>query len=106
MQQSLRHLDTAFKSFFTNEKIGFPKFKSRKNKKSYTTICVNNNISVENGFLKLPKIEFVKIKQYRQIPEDYKIKSVTLSQIPRGKYYASILCEYESQVQTTELKDF
>lgn len=31
---------------------------------------------------------------------------MTLSQIPRGKYYASILCEYESQVQTTELKDF
>ena len=46
LQQSLRHLDTAFQNFFTNKKIGFPKFKSKKNKKSYTTICVNNNISV------------------------------------------------------------
>ena len=106
LQQSLRHLDTAFQNFFTNKKIGFPKFKSKKNKKSYTTICVNNNISVENGFLKLPKIGFVKMKQHRQIPEDYKIKSVTVSQTPSGKYYASILCEYENQVQTAELKDF
>ena len=106
LQQSLRHLDTAFQNFFTNKKIGFPKFKSKKNKKSYTTICVNNNISVENGFLKLPKIGLVKMKQHRQIPEDYKIKSVTVSQTPSGKYYASILCEYENQVQTAELKDF
>lgn len=106
LQQSLRHLDTAFQNFFTNKKIGFPKFKSKKNKKSYTTICVNNNISVENGFLKLPKIGLVKMKQHRQIPEDYKIKSVTVSQTPSGKYYASILCEYENQVQTAELKNF
>ena len=106
LQQSLRHLDTAFQNFFINKNIGFPKFKSKKNKKSYTTICVNNNISVENGFLKLPKIGFVKMKQHRQIPEDYKIKAATVSQTPSGKYYASILCEYENQVQTAELKDF
>ena len=32
LQQALRHLDTAFQNFFRDKKIGFPKFKSRKNK--------------------------------------------------------------------------
>ena len=42
LQQSLRHLDTAFQNFFKQPKTGFPKFKSKKqNKKSYSTICIN-----------------------------------------------------------------
>ena len=50
LQQSLRHLDTAFQNFFKNQKTGFPKFKSKKNNNnSYSTICVNNNIKLENG---------------------------------------------------------
>ena len=32
LQQTLRHLDMAFQNFFRDKKIGFPKFKSRKNK--------------------------------------------------------------------------
>ena len=45
LQQSLRHLDTAFQNFFKNSKTGFPKFKSKKNHNNrYTTVCVNNNI--------------------------------------------------------------
>ncbi len=104
LQQSLRHLDTAFQNFFSQPKMGFPKFKSKhRNKKSYTTVCINNNISVENGFLKLPKTGLVKMNQHRRIPSDYIIKSVTISQTPSGKYYASILCEYENQVQEKEI---
>ena len=102
------NLQKAFTNFFTNPKSGFPKFKSKhKNRKSYTTNNQKGSITLENGYLKLPKIvDLIKVKQHRQIPEDYKIKSVTVSQIPSGKYYASILCEYENQVQTAELKDF
>ena len=102
------NLQKAFTNFFTNPKSGFPKFKSKhKNRKSYTTNNQKGSITLENGYLKLPKIvDFIKVKQHRQIPEDYKIKSVTVSQTPSGKYYASILCEYENQVQTAELKDF
>lgn len=107
LQQSLRHLDTAFQNFFKQPKTGFPRFKSKKrSKNSYSTVCINGNITISNGYLKLPKIGQVRLKQHRQIPEDYKIKSVTVSQTPSGKYYASILCEYENQVQTAELKDF
>ena len=37
---------------------------------------------------------------------EYRLKSVTVSQTPSGKYYASILFEYEYQVQEKELQKF
>ena len=101
------NLQTAYNSFFRNSKIGFPKFKSKKsNRRSYTTNCVNGNISIDNGFLKLPKVGLVKLKQHRLILSNYKLKSVTISQTPSGKYYASVLFEYENQIQEQELHDF
>ena len=101
------NLQTAYNSFFRNPKIGFPKFKSKKsNRRSYTTNCVNGNISIDNGFLKLPKVGLVKLKQHRLILSNYKLKSVTISQTPSGKYYASVLFEYENQIQEQELHDF
>lgn len=106
LQQSLRHLETAFQNFFTRPRTGFPKFKSRKNKKSYTTICISNNIMLRDDSLKLPKIGLVKVKQHRSIPEDHVLKSVTVSQSASGKYYASILFEYENQVPEQELHSF
>lgn len=107
LQQALRHLDTAFQNFFKKRKTGFPKFKSKKNNNnSYTTVCVNNNIKLENGIVALPKIGKVKVRQHRNIPDNYILKSVTVSQTPSGKYYASILFEYENQVQKTEPQKF
>ena len=101
------NLQTAYNSFFRNTKIGFPKFKSKKsNRRSYTTNCVNGNISIDNGFLKLPKVGLVKLKQHRLILSNYKLKSVTISQTPSGKYYASVLFEYKNQIQEQELHDF
>ena len=101
------NLQTAYNNFFRNPKIGFPKFKSKKsNRRSYTTNCVNGNISIDNGFLKLPKVGLVKLKQHRLILPNYKLKSVTISQTPSGKYYASVLFEYENQIQEQELHDF
>lgn len=94
------NLQTAYNNFFKSPKVGFPKFKSKKsNRKSYTTNRVDNNIFIADGRIRLPKVGFVKIKQHRNIPVDYKLKSVTVSQTPSGKYYASVLFEYENQVQ-------
>ncbi len=101
------NLQRAYNNFFNRPEAGFPKFKSRhKSKKSYTTNCVNGNIKIENGCLQLPKIGLVKLKQHRQIPENYKLKSVTISQTSSGKYYASILFEYKNQVQEQFLQNF
>lgn len=101
------NLQTAYNNFFRSPKVGFPKFKSKKNNHhSYTTNCVNGNIKLENGYLVLPKAKAVKIKQHRQIPQDYKLKSVTVSRTPSGKYYASVLFEYEIQVKQIEPATF
>ena len=100
------NLQTAFKNFFKSlGKVGYPKFKSKhKDKASYTTSNVNGVIRIiDNKHIKLPKIPKLRIKMHRQIPNDYKIKSVTITRIPSGKYYISILTEYENQVPVIEL---
>ncbi|MDR4223152.1 IS200/IS605 family element transposase accessory protein TnpB [Heyndrickxia coagulans DSM 1 = ATCC 7050] len=90
------NLQTAYKNFFEGN-ADFPKFKNRKAKQSYTTNMVNGNIKLENGHIKLPKIKKpIKMKQHREIPADYKIKSCTISKTKTGKYYISILTEYEN----------
>ena len=89
-------LQAAYRNFLRDKSIGFPKFRSKKsNRKSYTTNLINGNISIKDGFLKLPKVGRVRVKQHRAIPGQHIIKSVTVSQGPSGKYYASILTEYE-----------
>jgi len=80
-------------------KSGKPKFVSKeKERKSYTTNMVNNNIRIEGKHLILPKMGKLKIVQHREIPEDYRIKSVTFKRNPSGTYYVSILCEYDEPV--------
>lgn len=104
LQQALRHLDTAFQNFFRDKKVGHPKFKSKKHHHySYSTVCVNNNIRIENNVLTLPKIGRVRMKQHRVIPEGCTLKSVTVSQTPAGKYFASIQFDFEANIQPVEL---
>lgn len=98
------NLQTAYNNFFRSPKVGFPKFKSKKKHHySYTTNSLKGSIFIVNNCIKLPKLGFVKIKQHRQIPSNQKIKSVTLSQNPSGKYYISILVEYEYTPPIKEL---
>ena len=94
------NLQTAYTNFFRDKRIGFPKFKSKhKDKNSYTTNKINNNIRIENKKIKLPKLGWVKIVQHRIIPENQEIKSCTISKTPSGKYYISILVEFEQYIQ-------
>lgn len=99
------NLQTAYNNFFRSPKIGFPKFKSKKrNKNSYTT---NNDkggkLRIENGRIRLPKVGLVKIRQHRIIPDNQKIKSATITKTPSGKYYVSILVEYERHIPDVQL---
>ena len=93
------NLESAYNNFFRKNKIKFPKFKSRKNKQSYTTNNQNGTIKIDNDFIKLPKIGYIKLKQHRNIPNNYILKSATVSKTKSGKYYVSILFEYENQIQ-------
>ena len=96
-------LQSAFNSFFLG-RTDFPRFKSKKRtKKAYTTNRVGKNIVLEKRYIRLPKMENLKIKAHRKIGNDLVLKSVTMSQEPSGKYYVSILFEYENKV--VEQKD-
>ena len=90
-------LETAYRNFFRDKNTGFPKFKSKKHPKhSYTTNLVNGNIRISGKRIRLPKVGEVRIKLHRQIPNGHLIKSVTVSREPSGKYFVSILTEYEA----------
>ena len=99
LQQALRQLDDAFQRFFKHQ-AHYPHFKSKKNMKhSYSTVNINNNIRMDGNYIKLPKVGYVKVKKHRDIPDGYKLKSATVSQSPSGKYFVSVLFEYENQVE-------
>lgn len=90
------NLDKAYKNFFRDKSVGFPRFKSKKNPvQSYTTNNQNGTIAlIDNKFIKIPKLKsLVRIKLHRQ-PKGI-IKSATISRHSSGKYYISLLCKEE-----------
>lgn len=99
------NLQTAYNNFFRRPDVGFPKFKCKKNNHfSYTTNNQGGNIYISDRYIKLPKIGLVKVKKHR----DFQglIKSVTVSKVPSGKYYVSVLVEQEDKAKlpTTDSK--
>ena len=90
------NLDKAYKNFFRDKSVGFPKFKSKKNNhKSYTTNNQKGTVFIENNRIKIPKLKsMIKIKQHREFIG--LIKSCTISQVPSGKYFISILVDTEN----------
>lgn len=93
LTNSIYNMDSAYQKFF-KEHAGYPKFKSKKNpKRSYTTNFSNGNIEVdlENNKIKLPKLKWIKAKIHREFQGQ--IKSATVSQVPSGKYFVSVLVE-------------
>ena len=94
------NLNAAFKNFFERKAdgVGLPKFKAKHHDRdSYTTYRTKENIRIENGRLRLPKIGFVKFKNYTDIDWSGKdIKHATVSRSRSGKFYASIMFEEEA----------
>lgn len=98
-----KDISISYKNFF-EKKSNFPKFKSKhKDKNSYTTYNINNNFRIENKYIFIPKIKFVKVVQHRQIPNNQLIKSYTISKTKTNKYYVSILVEWEEHNELLEL---
>ena len=86
------NLERAYKNFFRDKSVGFPKFKSKhQSRASYTTNNQGGNIRIEGKKIKLPKIGFVRIRQHREF--EGVIKSCTVSMSRTGKYFISILVE-------------
>lgn len=90
------NLDKAYKNFFRDKSVGFPKFKSKKtNRFSYTTNNQNGTIRIEGNYIKIPKLKSkIKIVLHRQFKG--LIKSATISKTPSNQYYISILVDTEN----------
>ena len=97
------NLQSAFKNRFSKSRKknnGFPKFKSAKrSRKSYTTNNQHGTVAIiENKYIKLPKIGKVKAVIHRIPDSDWIIKSATVSQGSDGKYYISVLFEFDNPI--------
>ena len=90
------NLDKAFKNFFRDKSVGFPKFKSKKtNRFSYTTNNQNGTIHIDGNYIKIPKLKSkIKIVLHRKFKG--LIKSATISKAPNNQYYISILVNTEN----------
>ena len=98
-------LQEAFRNTFSKTRKksnGFPKFKSAKHsRKSYTTNNQKGTVAIiDNGYIKLPKTGKVKAVIHRIPDSDWIIKSATVSQEPDGKYYISILFEFDNVINS------
>ncbi len=91
LTNAVYNMDSAYQKFF-KEHAGCPKFKSKHGShKSYTTNITNGNTAAdfERGKVRLHNLKEVKAKLHRYFSG--RIKSATVSQVPGGKYYVSVL---------------
>ena len=85
---SLENLDSSFNNFY-QKKCEYPKFKNKYSKQSFK--LTNQQFYIYKTGVKIAKIGFLKCN----LPDKYKLLSITISKIPTNKYYASINIETE-----------
>ena len=91
IQQSLRHLQSAFTNFFA-KRARHPKFKRKDGQQSaeYTTSA----FKWDGASLKLAKMAApLDIRWSRTIPKAAKVTTVTVSLDAAGRYFVSLLCD-------------
>nr|WP_189295718.1 RNA-guided endonuclease TnpB family protein [Streptomyces albospinus] len=92
LQQTLRHLQTAFTNFF-GKRAKYPRFKSRKTSRKsaeYTT----SGFRFRDGRITLAKMsDPLDIVWSRPLPEGAKPSTVTVSQDAAGRWFVSLLCD-------------
>ena len=91
LQSALRNLDTAYKNFFRDtHAVGFPRFKSRKNRQSFQ--CPQHcSVDFKRGTLSIPKAKDIPAVLHRKFKGT--VKTVTVSMTPSGRYFASVLVD-------------
>lgn len=98
------NLQSAFRNRFSKTRkknTGFPRFKSAKRShKSYTTNNQHGTVALTDNGIRLPKVGFVKAVIHRMPDANWIIKSATVSKASDNKYYASVLFEFETTVNT------
>ena len=99
LQQARLDLSAAYTNFFNSlkgvrsgQKVGFPKFKSKRNSSSYRTV-MRTNVDFEKKIIKILKVGSLPFRQKKMKPWylTAELKSITISKSASGKYYASCL---------------
>ena len=94
------NLNQSCKKLFPKGKA--PAFRAKgKDKRSYTTNWIKNNIAIihvnnDENYIKLPKLGLVRIILHRNIPDGWKIKHATIKETASGKFYVSIAFDVEA----------
>jgi putative transposase len=96
LQQSISHLDAAFSRFFKMKK-GFPNFKKKSRRQSFTCpqFC---KVDLDAESISIPKMLNIKAIISRRF--EGTVKSVTVSKTPSGKFFASVLIEVAVDLPT------
>ena len=89
LQHAIRHLDTAYKNFFN--KGGYPKFKSKKSRQSYSVID-HCHVDFDKQKVRIPKFQ-EGIKARIDKTFEGTIKTCTVKKTTTGKYFISVLVE-------------
>ncbi len=98
VQQSLRHLQTAFGNFFARRNK-YPTFKKKDGAQSaeYTTSA----FKWDGKQLKIAKAGVLNIRFSRTIPKAAIVTTVTVSKDTAGRYFVSMLCTDQVQAKPT-----
>jgi putative transposase len=92
LQASIRNLDTAYVNFFEHR----AKYPKSKRKHSDQCVKVPQNFAIEGKLLHIPKLQTgIRIRVHRQ-PVGKQV-ALFIRKTKTGKFFASILCEYERQ---------
>lgn len=99
LQQSLKHLETAFKNFFEKH-AKYPRFKSKKHRNSFT---IPQHMKLVDNRVFFPKSKTgIKVIVHREVVGE--IRSMTFSRTPTGKYFVSILTIQNHEVMPSTNK--
>ena len=94
LQQAVIHLHFAYINFFEH-RGSFPKFKSKRNDHSYTTMKINNNIRLDGNEIQIPKLGRVKVVASRSMPESFSFTTVTISRVA-NLYFVTLTGEEDN----------
>ncbi len=91
LQQSLRHVDSAFNKFFTSS-AGFPNFKEHKSVGFEFKPCT---VKISGNYITFPTLGTCRFFKSREIPDCWEIRTTTISRDVDG-WYVSVLLRDET----------
>ena len=100
------NLNQACRKLFPKGKT--PRFRAKgKDKRSYTTNWINNNIEIirikdDENYIKLPKLGRVRIILHRDIPAEWRMKHATIKETASGKFFISLT--FDAEINPKERK--